>query len=384
MAGLLNRVGVRFGLYMVAAVLVTVAVFAAGLFWENKSEQKNFYANLPVDVQAELTRLEAGDPNDQRIDEIYRRYWPNDGPGVPVLILSTLVIGLILGSIAAFLSARIFVRPIASLAQTSILISQGNLAVRAHPVERAGEITELINNFNAMAASLERLESERKELIAAISHELRTPLTILQGRLHALCDHVIAATPQEHRRLLDHTEHLVRLVDDLNTLSTIQAGGLSLRMARLNLAEFIGEVMPLYEGRAREHGMAVHVDVSPAEVMADHDRLQQAFVNLVENAIRYASGGKELSIAARVEDRQAVIEVSDRGPGFTDQQRERIFDPFFRLDDSRSRSTGGSGLGLAVVRSLVTQMGGDIAVAEREGGGARFVIRLPLADVVQG
>lgn len=376
----MNRIWVRFGVYMTVTVLVTVGILAAGLAWEEYVERSQFNASLPADVRAEIDRLEAAGLGDSpEADRIYDKYWPNDGPGTPEAVLFGLGVSLFLGLMAAFLSVRFFIRPIVSVAEASLRISQGDLSVRAQTLSEKGEMADLLHNFNHMADTLERLESDRRATIAAISHELRTPLTILHGRLHALCDGVIPASPAEHRKLLDQTQHLVRLVEDLNTLSLAEAGSLSLHCRLLDLGNFLRELLPVYADRARAHGLSITLAVDPVNVMADPDRLRQVLANLIENALHYAASGGLLEIRVAAENQTAILEFNDRGPGLPSDVTERIFDPFFRLDSSRSRETGGSGLGLAVVQTLVRQHHGTVQAVNREDGGASFRITLPLA-----
>jgi signal transduction histidine kinase len=380
MARPIEKIWVRFGVYMTIVVLLAVGIIAGGLLWNDNQQRSEFYASLPTDVRVEMDGLTAkGLEHSDRADEIYDRYWPKDSPGAGAAIMLALGVSFFLGLAAAVLSARIFVRPIASVAEAALRISQGDLTVRAQSLPDNAELTELVMNFNQMAAALERLEHERRDTIAAISHELRTPLTILQGRLHALCDGVIAASEIEHRRLLDQTEHLVRLVEDLNTLSLLGAGQLSLQCARLDLAVLVRDLLPVYADRAAEYGMQMETDIAPVFVSADSTRLRQIMANLIENSLHYAASGGFLHIRVAQEDNLAVLEVSDRGPGLPHGMAERVFDPFFRVDTSRSRATGGSGLGLSIVKSLIQQHGGNISASNRNGGGAVFKISLPLA-----
>ena len=381
MARPLEHIWLRFGLTMMAAVLITLAVFAAGLLLEEYLEQQYLVATLPVDTLNSLQALEADSRADsQQIQSLYRQLGPGEGHGIAIKILLGLLLSMIIGGIAAQLSARTFLRPLDSLTETALRISQGDLSVRAEPPADTGEIHKLVENFNLMAGSLERLEYERREMVAAISHELRTPLTILQGRLHALCDGVIPGNLAEHYKLLEYTEHLVRLVEDLNTVTLAAARQLTLHLSHFDLAGFVAELIPVYEDRAAKHGVLIHVDAgAPVLVHADQDRIQQVLGNLIENAIRYAAGGERIDVTVLQRGDKAILDISDYGPGLPETLRERIFDPFFRFDDSRSRETGGSGLGLSVVKSIIEQHGGTIDAGHRQGGGACFTISLPLA-----
>lgn len=380
MARPLNRLGLRFGLYITLTVLLSISVVVAGFLWQKHKDQIAFRQSLPVAVQQEFDSLRnSGHANGRRMDEIYDQYWPAHGPGLSAEVLIGLAFSLFLGVAAALLSARIFIRPITSVAEAALRISRGDLSARTRRFSSGSELAELSRNFNQMADTLETLERERKDTVAAISHELRTPLTILQGRLHGICDGVIPSNPLEHRKLLDQVLHLVRLVDDLNTLALVDANRLSLQCTDLDLGELIDELAAVYADRAKDHGVEMEVLARSIRVHADPNRLRQILDNLVENGLRYAASGKWLQIRTSTQQDKAVISVSDRGPGLPQGVIDRIFDPFFRVDNSRSRASGGSGLGLAVARSLIQRQGGQITAFNREDGGVVFRIELPLA-----
>jgi signal transduction histidine kinase len=295
--------------------------------------------------------------------------------------LTPLVIGLMLsllvGMVIALLLARMIIKPIASIAEAASRIAEGNLTVRAHPLTGQGELSTMINNFNHMAGALESLERERKATAAAISHELRTPLTILNGRLHALCDGIIAPSIQEYNKLLDQTQHLVRLVEDVHVLGLDNAEKLTLYRTELDLEVLITEIASVYIERAAEYNVKLELKTESAWVFVDHDRMSQIVSNLIENAFRYAVSGLCVQISVFKEIQDVILEVRDFGVGLPQGMNESIFDAFFRLDQSRSRATGGSGLGLAVVRSLVEQHGGTVIAYNHIDGGAVFRVTLP-------
>jgi len=363
---------------MTIAVLVTVTIIAVSIVVSERHEQAEFLAGLPADVRAEMLQLIAtGQENSQRADDIYDKYWTQDGPGVSVEILVGLCISLLLGVFAAFMAARVFVRPLSSVIEAALRIASGDLTVRAQVISQSGELHDLVHNFNYMADSLERLERERKDTVAAISHELRTPLTILQGRLHAICDGVIESSTAEHRRLLDHTEHLVRLVEDLHTLTLVEAGRLSLHCTYVELGSFVQEIIPFYVDRAASYGVKIEMQTEPVFISGDRDRLRQVFANLIENTLHYAASGGLLHIRVAHENNHALLELSDRGSGLSDGDIQWVFNPFFRGDASVTPGRQGSGLGLSIVQSLIKQHGGSISVANRPGGGACFKIMFP-------
>ncbi|NNM52345.1 MAG: HAMP domain-containing protein [Pseudomonadales bacterium] len=345
----------------------------------SQHDEVMFYSTLPVDVRMEYQHLqEEGKLGSDRAILIRAHYDSAHGPrSIYFWIGCLLVLTMSLGGGAAWYVRRLWGRPLQSLSEAATRIAQGDYSVRAQSAIQ-GELAHLATNFNVMAAHLERLEVERKDTIAGISHELRTPLTILRGRLHALCDGVIPSSLAELHKLLEHTEHLVRLVEDINTVTLGEGNRLSLHRSEVDLQEFLLSWMPVYSSRLDEEGVHLVLDLQPIKLMIDTDRLRQVMTNLVENVLRYAATGGVLEVGIHREADMAVLQVADRGPGFPEVALGRIFDAFYRVDHSRSRALGGTGLGLAVVQTLVHQHGGHIQVHNREGGGAEFLIYLPL------
>ena len=382
MARPIDRIWVRFGLYVTISVLFALGILSGCLVWQHHLDEIQFRRSLPVQVRTELEKLSAEGKtinNDDRVDDIYDQYWPKGHSELYTKILVGLSFSLLPGLIAAFLSGRLFTRPIESVAEAALRISQGDLSARTPTGIAGGELGQMLGNFNRMADSLERLERERKETIAAISHELRTPLTILQGRLHAICDGVITATPEEHHKLLWQIEHLVRLVEDLNTLALVEADRLSLNCSDIDLGQLVEAIAALYSRRAQERGVVLEVDARPLQVFADRDRLNQVLGNLIENGLRYAASGGWLQLKVYQEGQNAVIRINDRGPGLPAQVMSRIFEPFVRAGTGSAQTGGGTGLGLSVAQGLVERHGGQIEARNRELQGASFTITLPLA-----
>ena len=379
MAGALNKVWVRFGIYMALVVLLTSALMLGFFYWNAQQQQQAFLSTLPAEVRSELTQLiRTGQQNSAAAIRIYSKYSPTEPQDMRAQIFTGLGAIIFLGLIAAFMSARVFIRPISSVIAAAIRVSQGDLTVRAQAPNTTGELNDLIVNFNHMADTLERLERERRETAAALSHELRTPLTILQGRLHALCDEVIPAGKTEFLRLLDHTEHLVRLVDDMHTMSLVEASRLSLNCTYVELGAFIQELVPFYAHRATGYGVEIELHIETVFVNCDKDRLRQVLANLIENTLHYAASGGVLEIRVSQEGSHAVLELSDRGSGFADGEIEWVFNPFFRGDKSSAKGKPGSGLGLSIVQSIIKQHNGIIQVSNRPEGGASFRMLLPL------
>ena len=381
MARGLDRIWVRFSLYMVLTIFVTVGVLMASVFILTDLEYQRFYNTLPENVSRELDHLNQTDQNDSaRAFEIYGQYRREDlWFGEKWSLILGLAICLPFGLIAGFWLSRVVTLPLESVAEAANRVSLGDFSVRAQPTRQRGEVADLVRNFNRMTDSLESLERERRATAAAISHELRTPLTVLRARLYAICDGVIPASEQEFRRLLDQVEYLGRLVNDVHTLSLADAGRLSLHKSDIDLITFSAQLLSTYAARISEHDVRLEfrTGIDPVRVHADPDRLNQIMSNLIENALRYAASGKWLEVAVRKEGKDAVLTVSDNGPGLPEDVREHLFERFHRHDHSRSRVTGGSGLGLAIVHTLVTQQGGTVSAEMPRQGGVTFKVTLP-------
>ncbi len=382
----LEKIWIRLGLYMTLFVLATISIIAVSIEIREQLQFKDFLSQFPANKQEEVARnLTSLGQNSPELCA-YLTQFVADGPNglegnneLSPLIIG-LILSLLLGIVVALLLARIIIKPIASIAEAASRIAEGDLTVRAHTSFGQGELTAMITNFNQMAGALENFERERKATAAAISHELRTPLTILNGRLHALCDGMIQPSVQEYNKLLDQTQHLVRLVEDVHVLGLDSAEKLTLYRTELDLATLIDEISPVYVERAAEYGLQLDLQTESAWVFVDHDRMSQIVSNLVENAFRYATNGKRVELRVFKEKQEVILEVRDFGAGLPQGMNERIFDAFFRLDQSRSRATGGSGLGLAVVRSLAEQQGGKVRAYNHPEGGAVFRVTLPALE----
>ena len=265
-------------------------------------------------------------------------------------------------------------------------VERGDLASRAVKGNAHGEMAEMIDAFNGMVDSLEAFEAERLATAASISHELRTPLTVLQARLHAICDGVIDTSQSEMKMLLAQVEHLGRLVGDLHTLSMADAGQLSLRKERIDLATLVGEVVEELHPQLQKFDMALSLDLPMQEgdgstdIRADTDRLRQITTNLIGNVLRHASSGHWLGIKVYTEpdlhgQPWVTLSVSDAGPGLSPDLQNHPFQRFAQAPGKRRRE--GSGLGLSIVKALVTSQGGNVSADTSDRGGARFTVRFP-------
>lgn len=306
------------------------------------------------------------------------------------IILVSALGATLVAVLAALLFSRRLTRPIARLAAAATRMAGGDYAARVS-LRTADEYVRLAESFNDMASALERDVSElqrqeqlRRELVANVSHELATPLTAISGFSEALLDGVVHQPQQREetvRLIARECARLRRLVDQLRQVARYEAGTQPLDRAPLQLATLAEETLAVLQPELARKGVgarsAVPHNLPP--VYADADRLTEVLLNLLDNALRHVQPGGAIEVAAALDGPFVRVSIADNGPGISPDERQRVFDRFYRADKSRSSATGGSGLGLAIVRALVEAHGGTIRVDERPGGGARFTFTLPVA-----
>jgi signal transduction histidine kinase len=289
---------------------------------------------------------------------------------VPVLLL-------VVGG-ATFVFAGWSLRPVEAIRRRVADISGRDISGRVPVPEAQDEVARLAETMNAMLARLESAQAAQRRFIADASHELRSPLATLRANVELAADPqtAIAASAET---VLAETDRLERLVTDLLLLAKADEHGLPIERSDVDLDDLV------YAERARlraQPGLTVGGQVLPVQVRGDRHQLAQALRNLVDNAVRHAASRVDLEV--RLDGGQAVVEVADDGPGVPAAERERVFDRFVRLDDSRARTAGGSGLGLAIVREVVIAHGGTVTVEESPSGGAIFRVRLPVEQADTG
>ena len=303
------------------------------------------------------------------------------GEQAPIVLSGVVVLGGTLSVLFAATLARYLAGSISLVSRAAQRIASGDLSARARTATRRspgrGEMAQLLNLFDGMAESLEKLERDRLAGAAALAHELRTPLTILKGRLEALRDGVFSPTSKEFGLLLVQIDSLSRLVEDLRTLSLAEAGKLSLNLERVDLARLAQAVIDSSETQAVARGVQFVLNVhGEVQVMGDERRLQQIVTNLVDNALAFSPQGGRVYVSLTSDPSQVVLSVRDTGPGVRPEALAHIFERFYQ--DDTARSSNGVGLGLAIVRSLVSLHGGHVEARNHPQGGAEFCVTLPL------
>lgn len=296
------------------------------------------------------------------------------------LIWAILVIsfGFVLSTFLAIRYAKTYTQPIDAMASVAQHIQQGNLATRiTEPLDQAPqELKTLIQNFNAMADQLECSVNNASFWNAAIAHELRTPITILQGRLQGIIDGVFEADQELHLSLLNQVEGLSYLVEDLRTLSLIEHQQLRLDLQMSSLKPSILKCIEIFQSRFEQKGLELKLKLNDTEITCDIRRFEQVLIALFSNALRYSNPG-QLRITTESTEQEWIFTLEDEGPGIDAIHAQHIFEPFYRLEDSRSRRNGGTGLGLAVIAAIVEAHHGKICYQLSQTlGGSCFKIAL--------
>jgi heavy metal sensor kinase len=294
-----------------------------------------------------------------------------------LFLLSLAALGL--GALGGLWITRRSLAPLSRLADRSQRITAEQLYERL-PVEGASlELDQLAAAFNATFARLEKAFERLKHFTADVSHELRTPLTALRtvGEVALRGNHDAAGYREVIGSMLEEVERLTRLTDGLLSLARADAGEAKLRKEPLDLGQLAREVAGHLAVLAEDKEQALEVETAPIVVAADRTVLRQALVNLVVNAVKYAPPRTRVRIVAGRRGAAASLEVSDEGPGIAPEHRERLFERFYRVDKSRSRELGGTGLGLALVKWSAEAHGGHVELETEVGRGSTFRLVLP-------
>lgn len=274
--------------------------------------------------------------------------------------------------------ARQLTRPIRALAAGTRSISAGKLETRIEAT-RLDELGDLATDFNRLARTLEQDRLSRQRWVADIAHELRTPLAILRGELDAIEDNVRTFDVSTRQSLQAEVSRLSALVNDLHELSIHDAGKLHLHTDTVDIAVLLDTALNNAHHRFSDAGIALTSQCNPAQIpmVGDATKLQQLFTNLLENTLRYTDSPGTLHVDCVSRAHNIVIEFSDSAPGVPDHLLERLFDRLFRVSESRSRDSGGSGLGLSICKAIVAAHHGTIEAINAETGGLLIRIQIP-------
>lgn len=295
----------------------------------------------------------------------------------------TLAVGAIISLIGGVLLTRALVAPMRQLEQGAKAVARRQLDYRV-PEKGSLEMHSVAHSFNQMAAELERQESLRRNLLADVTHELRHPIHILQGSLQAILDNVYQLDMAEINRLLEQTQNLAALVDDLHELALAEAHELPLDRQDTDLRQLVSMTAEMYQSLAAMKSIEFQVELPPAPVMChiDASRVRQALQNLINNSLRYTPEGGKISVTLAPGEQTVAVCVKDTGSGIASENLSRVFDRFYREDSSRNRELPGTGLGLAIAQAIIQAHGGEINVTSAGvNQGSSFTIELPCLNL---
>jgi signal transduction histidine kinase len=312
----------------------------------------------------------------------YGPYFFNDGDLKFLAALNSLLLWAAAACALASLAFGIFMarrltRPIDRVVGAARLIAQGDYAGRIKQQSGTTEIVELTDSINSLAETLGEQDALRKRLTADVAHELRTPLSTLQSHIEAMIDGVWLPDAERLASCHEETVRMSRLVGDLEELARYESEGLALQKTRFDLAALLKRIALSFEGQFKKSGVRLSCDPQTVIVEADEDKLSQVFVNLLSNALKYTPSGGSVGITTTETARDVCVSIHDTGIGISAEDVPHIFERFYRTDESRSRLTGGSGIGLTIVKTILDAHGGSISVTSQPGLGSEFTVSLP-------
>ncbi len=297
----------------------------------------------------------------------------------PVLLAS---LGLaVFGTVIGLLLTRRVVTPLAEVIAAAEEIAGGNLKVRAR-TKGSDDLGELGKSFNKMADSLETNDRERRDMLANIAHELRTPLTVVRGRLEGIMDGIYPADENSIGPALEEAYLLERLVEDLRLLTMAEGHQLAFEKHELDLKEIARRSLNMFQAEAEEKKIRLQLVTWPEKALINADplRTEQVISNLISNALRYVPEGGRVWVDISHTEKEVVISISDNGPGIPEADLPFIFNRFWRGEKSRSRVSGGAGLGLAIAKLLVEGQDGRIEAHSLPEGGLQMIVSFPAAE----
>lgn len=373
---------------VISLAISSIVLIAFCMWLKFFVENKWHEYRMPADIRAELSLLVKNPQQDitryhQIIDTWYGIGYSDPGIGITDWVILGLLILIVMPMIFTLTlkTARPLSMQISQLAGVARAVSKGNFGAQVViPESLPLELRSLSENFNGMSRQLQRYENELKKSHVAMAHELRSPLTAAIGRLQGMIDGVFEPNDTQLNMVMQQLNALNRLVEDLHLLKLADAGQLSLNMVPTSINELVREKIAWINPSAIKQGVQIsHHEQGASRCLTDPYRLGQVFLILMDNVLRYAAEGKRLNITYESMNGKVSVIFKDRGPGVPDSLMEDIFTPFVREEVSRSRYSGGSGLGLSIARAICDAHDGTIEVQKNEYGGLTFRVTLRAA-----
>ncbi len=308
--------------------------------------------------------------------DFYQNFQASFNESLVIAFVAASLVGLI----TSYWLSRSIIAPVQSMKNASQRIAQGHYDERVSS-RGTDELSQLAASFNQMAEQLEQVETMRRRLIGDVAHELRTPLTAIKGSTEGLMDGVLPANDETYQQIHNEAERLNKLVNDLQELSRVESKAISLDIHPLDVSSLMQTTRKRMQFQFDEKRVALNLSLphAPILVLADEDRVLQILTNLLGNALQYTPENGTVTVTIEREKLFAKFTIRDTGIGIPAEFLTHIFDRFYRVDKSRSRAHGGSGIGLTIAKHLVEAHGGKIwAESEGENKGSVFIFTLPV------
>lgn len=294
------------------------------------------------------------------------------------IIAVTGLVSLLFAALAGIMFARGITKPVLSVIEQTKQIAGGDYTLRPENNANSLEIYELTQAVGTMAAKLDEQEKLRIRLTDDVAHELRTPLTNISSRLEMMSDGIWEPTRERIASCYEEVGRISRLVDDMEKLHSINSENADIEKTEFSVKDMLENTAAAFEGEFSAKSISADIECEDIYINADRDKLVRAVTNLISNSVKYSDKGGKIKLTAAKQNDMLELTVSDTGSGIPKEDLPYIFERFYRADKSRDRSTGGSGIGLAVTKATVDAHGGKISAESAVGNGTKIIISLPL------
>lgn len=327
-----------------------------------------------------------GDGNGTITVGFYGPYNFNDDEVFLITTINRILVGITISSlllavlIGVYMAQKLMV-PISDVINTTRRISMGELGIQASTNSKTKEISELVTSVNEMSSRLNQIERIKRRLTSDVAHELRTPISNIRSQTEAMIDGVLLPDKARLMGISNEIDRITAIVNDLRKLDDIEDNTSALNKERIEVESFLSEIIQVFQVELEKKRLSVSVQCAPVLAYADRIRLAQIVTNILSNAIKYTPENGSIWVKAYHENDFAVFSIADNGCGISKEDLPYIFERFYRADKSRTRSTGGSGIGLAITKALVEAHGGRIWADSELRKGTAIQFTIPAGDI---